>query len=88
MKYRRKTWKKLNPREKELYRQLDNERLERSRKKFIEKHLSTGQFEEKYDSDFENVVVHVEQLFKVGCSRNNFLVVLMNMICEHHITRN
>ena len=67
MKYKRKLWKTLDPLQKEKYRQLDNERLEKSRKKFVEKYLSAGEFEEKYDSDFEKVIEHVEQLFKVGC---------------------
>ena len=62
-------WKNLDHSEKEKYRQLDNKRLEKSRKKFIEKHLSGGEFEEKYDSDFEKVIDQVEKLFKVGCSR-------------------
>ena len=85
MKYRRKVWQSLDPSERAKYRQLDNERLEKSRKEFIEKHLSAGEFEEKYDSDFEKVIGHVEELFKVGCSRNDFC---LSMICGHHMQRN
>ena len=62
-------WKNLDPSEQAEYRQLDNEKMEESRKKFIEKHLSPGEFEEKYGSDFEKVIAEVEQMFKVGCSR-------------------
>ena len=42
----------------------------KSKKEFVEKHLSTGEFEEKYESDFGNVDEHVKKLFKVGCPRN------------------
>ena len=88
MKYRHKTWQNLDQSEKEKYRQLDNKRLENSRRKFIQKHLSSGEFEAKYGSDFDQIVAHVEGLFKVGCSRNDLLVVLLNRIRGHHITRN
>ena len=64
-----KLWKTLDTSQQAKYRQLDNERLEKSRKKFVEKYLSAGEFEEKYDSDFEKVIEHVAQLFKVGCSQ-------------------
>ena len=69
LKYQRETFKSLDPSEQEVYRQLEYERLEKSRKKFIEKYLSPGEFEKKYGSDFEKVSVEVEKLFKVGCSR-------------------
>ena len=62
-------WKTLDPSEQAEYRQLDNAKIEKSRKKFVEKHLSPGEFEEKYGSDFEKVIVEVEKLFKVRCSR-------------------
>ena len=62
-------WKNLDPSEQAEYRQLANKKVEESRKKFIEKHLSAGEFEEKYGSDFEKVIAEVEKLFKVGCSR-------------------
>ena len=62
-------WKNLHPSEQAEYRQLDNAKIEESRKKFIEKHLSAGEFEEKYGSDFEKVIAKVEKLFKVRCSR-------------------
>ena len=68
MKYRLKMWKSLDPFEKSKYRLLELERLEKTRKEFIEKHLSPEEFEEKYDSDFDRVIAHVDQLFKVGCS--------------------
>ena len=61
-------WRSLDPLEKAKYRHLELERLEKRRKEFIEKHLSPGEFEEKYDSDFDKVIAHVDQLFKVGCS--------------------
>ena len=62
-------WKNLDPSEQAEFRRLDNAKMEESRKKFIEKHLSPGEFEEKYGSDFEKVIAEVEKLFKVGCSR-------------------
>ena len=62
-------WKTLDPSGQAEYRQLDNAKIEKSRIKFIEKHLSPGEFEEKYGSDFEKVIAEVEKLFKVGCSR-------------------
>ena len=69
-------WKTLDPSEQAEYRQLDNEKMEKSRKKFIEKHLSPGEFEEKYGSDFEKVIAEVEKLFKVGCSRQILIFLL------------
>ena len=73
-------WNNLDPSEQAEYRQLDNAKIEKSRKKFIEKHLSPGEFEEKYGSDFEKVIAEVEKLFKVGCSRqfSNFWVWFAN----------
>ena len=67
-------WKNLHPSEQAEYRQLDNAKIEESRKKFIEKHLSAGEFEEKYGSDFEKVVAKVEELFKLGFSKKSFFV--------------
>ena len=75
MKYRHKTWQSLDSSEQEKYRQLDNERIAESRNMFIEKHLLPGEFEEKYDSDFDKVIAHVEKLLKLRCSqisRSNF----------------
>ena len=65
MKYRHERWRNLDPLEKAKYRDLDNDRIEKSRKTFIESHLSIGEFEDKYDSDFDKVIAHVDQLFKV-----------------------
>ena len=78
-----KLWKTLDTSQQAKYRQLDNERLEKSRKKFIEKYLSDGEFEEKYDSDFEKVIEHVAQLFKVGCPQKaSFLYRVCNTKCK------
>ena len=65
LKYRHERWRNLDPLEKEKYRDLNNDRIEKSRKSFIENHLSVGEFEDKYDSDFDKVIAHVDQLFKV-----------------------
>ena len=65
MKYRHERWRNLDPSEKEKYREIENDRIEKSRKTFIETHLSIGEFEDKYDSDFDKVIAHVDQLFKV-----------------------
>ena len=70
-------WKSLDPFEKAKYRQLELERLDKCRKEFIEKHLLAGEFEEKYGSDFDKVIAHVAQLFKVGCS--NFFIPSITM---------
>ena len=78
-------WKNLDPSEQAEYRQLDNAKLEEPRKKFIEKHLSAGEFEEKYGSDFEKVVAKVEELFKLGFSQNDCLFQLLNLIPEHRM---
>ena len=67
MKYRHKTWQNLDSSEQEKYRQLDNERIAMARKKFIKKHLLPGEFEEKYDADFDKVIAHVEKLLKLWC---------------------
>ena len=64
MKYRHQTWQSLDSSEQEKYRQLDNERIAKRRKEFIKKHLSPGEFEEKYDADFDKVIAHVEKLLK------------------------
>ena len=77
--YKRKEWKNLDPGEKEKYRRIDNERLEKSRKEFIEKYLSGGEFEEKFDSDFDKVIAHVEKLFKVGCSHESFFLFFKSL---------
>ena len=76
MKYRHEIWRNLDPLEREKYRDLDNDRIEKSRKTFIENHLSVGEFEDKYDSDFDKVIAHVDQLFKVQCYK--FLFIALN----------
>ena len=65
MKYRHERWRNLDPLQKEKYRDLDNDRIEKSRRTFIENHLSLGEFEDKYESDFDKVIAHVDQLLKV-----------------------
>ena len=67
MKYRHKTWQTLDSTEQAKYRQLDNERIAMARNKFIKKHLLPGEFEEKYDANFDKVIAHVDKLLKPWC---------------------
>ena len=67
MKYKYEQWQNLDPSEKEKYRKLENERLHKNRREFIEKYLSAEEFEEKYDSDFDKVSKKVAELFKSEC---------------------